>query len=54
LRDLDQNAAYHARAVQEIIDTQVDPVVAAQIKTGGGGKAVFARALELIQANLRL
>jgi hypothetical protein len=54
LRDLEQNAAYHARAVQEIIDTQVDPVVAAQIKTGGGGKAVFARALELIQANVPL
>jgi len=54
LRDLEQNAGYHARVVQGILDTQVDLVVAAQIKTGGGGRAVFARALQLIQANVQL
>jgi len=54
LNDLRQNVDYHSRAVQAVIDTQLEPVVAAQINSGGGGNAVFARALQLIQANIKI
>jgi hypothetical protein len=54
LKDLRQNADYHARAVQAVIDSQLDPVAAGQVNIGGGGQTVFGRALELIQANLHL
>jgi hypothetical protein len=54
LDDLQQNLEYHARAVQGVIDSQLEPAPAAQINAGGGGRKVFGRALELIQANVGL
>ena len=54
LNDLDENADYHARAVQAIIDSQLEPVVAEQVNAGGGGKTVFGRAWDMIRLNVRL
>jgi hypothetical protein len=54
LEDLRQNVEYHARSVQGIIDSDLEPVCAAQINAGGGGRTVFERASELIRANMRL
>jgi hypothetical protein len=48
LRDLEEHREYHAGAIQKVIDEQMDPVVAQQINTGGGGKAVLESALSLI------
>jgi hypothetical protein len=54
LNDLEQNVEYHSRSVQDVIDNQLEPVPAAQINAGGGGRTVFDRALQLIQANVGL
>jgi hypothetical protein len=54
LDDLGQNVEYHSRTVQAILDSQLDPVVAAQINAGGGGKTVFSRALQFVQSHVRL
>ncbi len=54
LTDLEQNAGYHARSVQAVIDSQVDPEAARRMNAGGGGKTVFDRALRLIRDNVRL
>ena len=54
LDDLEQNVEYHSRSVQGVIDGQLEPATTAQINAGGGGRAVFDRALHLIQANVRL
>jgi hypothetical protein len=52
LDDLVQNAAYHARAVQNIIDSQLEVSVAAQINAAGRGRLVFDRALQLIRSHV--
>jgi len=40
---------YHARAVQEIIDDQLDPVAAENINDVGGGRMVFDTVLKLLE-----
>jgi hypothetical protein len=49
LDDLEQNADYHSRAVQKLIDTQVDAVVAEQLNRGGGASTVFGSALQIVK-----
>jgi hypothetical protein len=49
LKDFEEEPDYHAKAIQEIIDTQVDPTVAAQINAGGGGRTVLAESLKFIK-----
>ncbi|HWX21193.1 MAG TPA: nucleotidyl transferase AbiEii/AbiGii toxin family protein [Candidatus Binatia bacterium] len=49
LQDFDEEADYHARAIQEIIETQVDPTAAEQINAGGGGRTVLADSLKFIK-----
>jgi hypothetical protein len=52
LIDLGENADYHSRALQQIIDNQLDPAVAANLNLGGGGSAVLQRAVDLLRSNL--
>lgn len=52
LKDLRQNSFYHARAVQEVIDTQLDGVAAAHLRNAGGGATVLREALVVISAAL--
>ena len=49
LGDLEQNARYHATAIQKVIDTQIEPSVAQQMNFGGGGQTVLAESLKLIK-----
>jgi hypothetical protein len=49
LKDLQEHFAYHAAAIQKVIDEQVEAPVAHQMKVGGGGKAVLDSALTLLQ-----
>jgi len=53
LKDLEQSADYHARAVQAVIDAQLDGVIAAQLNAAGGGQMVFGRVLRLIQSQVQ-
>jgi hypothetical protein len=46
--DLHQHVPYHAKAIQEVIDTQLDPAAAAQLKEAGGGKTVLEAVLALL------
>jgi len=48
LKDLQENREHHATAIQKVIDQQMDPTVAQQMNSGGGGRAVLDSALNLI------
>jgi len=48
LQDLQGNREYHGTAIQRVIDQQMDPTVAQQMNSGGGGTAVLDSALNLI------
>jgi hypothetical protein len=48
LRDLAEYGEYHASAIQKIIDTQVEPAVAQQMNSGGGGQTILAESLKII------
>ena len=48
LTDLKKNSDYHAKQIQLIIDTQIDPEAAENLNAAGGGAFVLERALELI------
>jgi hypothetical protein len=45
---LQENRAYHATAIQKVVDEQMDSTVAQQVNAGGGGRAVLDSALNLI------
>lgn len=49
LQDLRENRDYHAGAIQKVIVEQMEPAVAQQINTGGGGNAVLDSALDLLK-----
>ncbi len=49
LEDLRKHRAYHATAVQKVIDQQVETTVARQMKAGGGGRAVLDSVLTLLR-----
>lgn len=51
--DLDRHAIYHAKAVQTIIDTQLDPEAAKNINAAGGGAVVLNNAVATIRNNVR-
>ena len=48
LKNLQENREYHATAIQKVIDQQMNPTVAQQMNSGGGGRAVLESALNLI------
>ena len=48
LADLEHYSDYHAKAIEQVIDTQVETTVAMQLKAGGGGRTVLAESLKLL------
>jgi hypothetical protein len=48
LEDLERYKEYHATAIQKVIDTQLETAVAQQLNAGGGGQAVLADSLKVI------
>ena len=49
IADFGQHAGYHARAVQVIIDTQLDSPSAAQVNDAGGGRMVLETSLAVLK-----
>lgn len=49
LKDLQDHTDYHARAIQKVIDEQMETVAVDQVNAAGGGKLVLKSALEVIQ-----
>lgn len=52
LRDMRQNCAYHLRAIQEIIESQLDRQAAVQINSSGGGRIVLDAVLKILDRHL--
>ena len=48
IRDLRKNSVYHAKAIQEVIDTQLDAEAAAQLNDAGGGKMVLDAVMNIL------
>lgn len=48
ISDLHEHEIHHARAVQEIIDTQLDTTAANQLNDAGGGKMILDRVVTLL------
>lgn len=48
MADFRKHTVYHARAIQEVLDTQLDPAAAAQLKDAGGGQMVFETVLGVL------
>jgi hypothetical protein len=49
LLDLEDNAGYHANAIQKVIDTQVDVAAVRQINAGGGGGLVLSETMKILK-----
>ena len=52
LDDLDRHAAYHAKTIQTVIDTQLDPAAAENINAAGGGAMVLRTVVTTIRKNV--
>lgn len=52
LDDVERYASYHARAIQLVIDTQLDQEAAKNINAAGGAAEILKRALERIHTNV--
>jgi len=50
--DLRRHGVYHTKAIQEVIDTQLDPTAAAQINEAGGGKTVLDAVLTVLDKHV--
>ena len=48
MRDFRKYSNYHAKATQEVIDTQLDPEAAAQLNDSGGGKMVLDTVINIL------
>lgn len=54
LDDLQAHAAYHARAIQAVVDIQLDREAADNINAAGGAKMILERVLGIIRTNVAL
>lgn len=54
MRDLQEHSDYHAKATQEVIDTQLDPEAAAQLNDSGGGGMVLDKVLSILNRYIGL
>lgn len=52
MADLKEKPAHHAQAIQEIIDTQLEPDAAAPINAAGGGELILGTVCELLDRHL--
>jgi hypothetical protein len=48
VKDLQEHREYHAKAIQKVIDEQMETAVARQINAGGGGRTILDSALDLL------
>ena len=48
MSDFLEHGNYHIRAVQEVVDSQLDPSAAAQLNDAGGGAMVLAGVLAVL------
>jgi hypothetical protein len=48
MRNLLKNSDYHARTIQEVIDTQLDVEAAAQLNDTGGGRMVLNAVMNIL------
>jgi len=54
MRDLQESSSYHAKATQEVVDTQLDPEAAAQLNDSGGGRMVLDRVIGILDRYVSL
>lgn len=54
MRDLQEHSDYHAKAIQEVIDTQLDPEASAQLNDSGGGGMVFDTVMSILNRYISL
>lgn len=54
VRDFQEYSDYHTRAIQEVIDTQLDPEAAVQLNDSGGGKMVLDTVMSILNRYISL
>jgi hypothetical protein len=54
MRYLQEHTDYHAKAIQEVIDSQLDPLAAAQLNDSGGGEIVLATVINTLNRLINL
>jgi CHASE3 domain sensor protein len=54
MRDLRNNSDYHARAIREVIDSQLDRQAAAQLNSSGGGGIVLDAIINILNQHITL
>ncbi len=54
MRDLQEHSDYHAKAIQEVIDTQLDSEAAAQLNDSGGGRMVLNTVTSILKRYISL
>ncbi len=54
MRDLQERSDYHARSIQEVIDTQLDATAAVQLSDSGGGEKVLDEAMQILDRYIDL
>jgi hypothetical protein len=52
LDDLKIHAAYHAKAIQVIVDTQLDQEAAENINSAGGARIILQKVVEVLRTNV--
>lgn len=53
-RDLQEYSDYHAKAIQEVINTQLDPEAAAQLNDSGGGRMILDTVMRILNRYISL
>ena len=49
MKDFSEHSAYHAKAIQAVIDSQLDPVAAANIAAAGGAGMILERVVQILE-----
>jgi hypothetical protein len=50
MADFRNHQAYHARALQDVVDAQLEPAAAAQIRDVGGGVGILSETLRVLES----
>ena len=54
MHDFQEYSGYHAKAIQEVIDTQLDREAAAQLNDSGGGRMVLNAVISILDKYISL
>jgi len=54
IRKMATDRDYHIRNIEGIVNDQIDPPAAANLRTAGGAEAIFDRVMDLLTGNLGL